>query len=123
MEYDSEMIFHTSETTVFTISVARAVSLPQRMRGLLGRPPPPKNCALHIERCGSVHTIGMRYPIDLVFLDQKRCITRIVPNVPPNRLFIFGGWRAKSVLEFASGGFSPGLLRPGMRGEWQYGAL
>ena len=116
MLYTSDLIFNTSETTVFTLSVASAESLPQRMRGLLGRPPPPKHCALLIERCGSVHTIGMRYPLDLIFLDKNRRILRVVQNVPPNRLFVSGGWRAKSVLEVASGWLPPGLLRPGMEG-------
>jgi len=117
MNPESDLIFHTSETTVFTLSVARAVSLPQRLRGLLGRPPPPKGCALLIERCGSVHTVGMRYALDLIFLDKNRCVTRVVRNVPPNRLFIFGGWRAASVLEAASGWLPAGIPRPGMRAE------
>jgi len=117
MQYASEMIFHTSDTTVFTVSVARADSLPQRMRGLLGRPPPPKHCALLITRCGSVHTVGMKYPLDLIFLDKNNCVTRVAHNVPPNRFFVSGGRRAASVLEASCGWLAQGLLRPGMRGE------
>jgi len=117
MQYASHIIFNTSETAVLTLSVARALSLPQRLRGLLGRPPPPKGCALLIGRCGSVHTLGMKYPLDLVFLDKNRRVTRVVQNVPPNRPFICGGLRAVSVLETSAGWLPPGLLRPGMEGQ------
>ena len=111
------MTLHVSDTAVLTLSVARASAFFQRMRGLLGRPPPPKNCALLIERCGSVHTVGMRYPLDLVFLDKKLHVTRVVPNVPPRRLFVGGGWRAAFVLEAAAGGLPLARLRPGMAAE------
>ena len=39
-----------------------------RLRGLLGRPPSP--VPLLIVPARSVHTVGMRRPIDVVFLDD-----------------------------------------------------
>ena len=99
---------------VLTLSIARATTFAQRMRGLLGHPPPPEGCALLIERCGSVHTIGMRFPLDLIFLDRRRRVTRVLSGIPPNRPFLYGGWRATSVLEAASGRLPVHLLLPGM---------
>ena len=117
MEYNSRLAFYSDNDNkpVLALSVASAVTLPQRLRGLLGFPAPPEGCALLIEHCGSVHTIGMKYPLDLIFLDKNRCVTRVVPNVPPNRPFIPGGWRAATVLEATSGWLPLARLHPGMK--------
>ncbi len=98
---------------VITLSLARAVWFHQRMRGLLFHPAPPSGNALLIERCNSVHTVGMRYPLDLVFLDRARRVVGVRHSVPPNRLLIHGGLRAASVLEATSGWLPLHLLRPG----------
>ena len=114
MRFDSLLLLNLGDDRVLTIAVARADSFTRRMRGLLGHPAPPKGCALLIERCGSVHTVGMKYPLDLVFLDRQNRVTRVCPNVPPNRLFVFGGRRAASVLETSCGWLPLSRLRPGM---------
>ena len=41
-----------------------------RLRGLAWRREPPDGWALLFPRCRSVHTFGMRFPIDVVFLDR-----------------------------------------------------
>ncbi len=41
---------------------------------------------LLIPRCSSVHTFGMRFALDLVFLDARGAPTSIHRGVPPNRL-------------------------------------
>lgn len=80
-----------------------ARSFAARARGLIGRPPPPPGEGLLIERCNAVHTLFMRYPIDLYFLDADDRLVRTVRAVPPGRWFVFGGWRARRVLECAAG--------------------
>ena len=57
-----------------------------RRKGLLGR-----NClepgeGLWILPCESIHTFGMRFPIDLVYLDRQNNIKKIRSNVRPWRL-------------------------------------
>jgi uncharacterized protein len=42
--------------------------------------------ALLIPGCRSVHTFGMRVPLDLVFLDERGDVTRIVEGVQPGRI-------------------------------------
>ena len=49
------------------IHVAR--SFLQRARGLLGRAPLAADEALLIRPCSSIHTFGMRFAIDVVFID------------------------------------------------------
>lgn len=82
------------------LRVKRAVRWWERLRGLLGTPVPPDD-GLYITPCSSVHTMGMRYPIDLLFLDRNGRVLRIAEAVPPWR--IAGAWRAHAVAEFRAG--------------------
>lgn len=47
-----------------------AGSFGARLRGLLGRHDLPQGQGLVIQPCSSVHGIGMRFPIDVVFLTR-----------------------------------------------------
>ena len=42
--------------------------------------------ALLIRRCRSVHTFGMRFSIDVVFVDSEWRVLRIVRDMPPRRI-------------------------------------
>lgn len=84
-----------------------------RTRGLLGRPPPAAGEGLLIARCRSVHTVGMRYAIDVVFIDARGRIVRIVEGLRPMRMAMC--LRSASVLELASGQARALGLRPGMQ--------
>ena len=55
---------------------------------------------LLLERCRSVHTFGMRYPLDLYWLAGER-IVRIDYGVRPGRVRTC--LRARAVLEVPSG--------------------
>jgi uncharacterized membrane protein (UPF0127 family) len=48
-----------------------AVTFASRLRGLLGRSELPGGSGLVIQPCSSVHGLGMRFAIDVVFLDRK----------------------------------------------------
>ncbi len=53
-----------------------------RLRGLLGRTGLDEGEALVLFPCSAIHTLGMRFPIDVLFLDGKgmiRCARRAVP--------------------------------------------
>ena len=41
--------------------------------------------ALLIKSCSSIHTVGLKYPIDVLFLDAKNRIVSIRENLCPNR--------------------------------------
>lgn len=60
-----------------------ATSRRARRRGLLGRDG--IEGALVIERCRSVHTFGMRFAIDVVFVDEDGVVVRSV-TLRPNRI-------------------------------------
>ncbi|MDZ4198678.1 MAG: DUF192 domain-containing protein [Kiritimatiellia bacterium] len=89
-----------------------------RMRGLLGRPKPEEGHAVLLRPCGSVHTFFMRYPIDIVFLDDEDRIVRVVPSLAPWRMAA-GGIRARQTLELPSGRIAPERWREGDRVDWE----
>jgi len=57
---------------------------------------------LLIPRCSSVHTFGMRFPLDLFFLDESGAPVVIRRRVPARRLV--SARNAASVLEVPSAG-------------------
>lgn len=63
---------------------------------------------LLIPRCSSVHTFGMRFPLDLVFLDADGCPLATCRRVPPRRLVWHGGAAAVLEIPSAEGGESVG---------------
>jgi len=85
--------------TVLGVEAEVAETLFQRLRGLIGREPPSAGKGLLIVKCNCIHTFFMRYPIDAVFLDAHGEPVRTVRNIRPWRPWIWGGWRARSVLE------------------------
>ena len=56
---------------------------------------------LLIPRCASVHTFGMRFPVDLHFLDEKGEIISVRRGVSPRRFASCR--RAAAVLELPAG--------------------
>ena len=60
----------------------------------------PRAAALLIPRCRSVHTFGMRFPLDLVFLDAEERVVEIRRDVPAWR--IVRASEASAVLEIPS---------------------
>jgi uncharacterized membrane protein (UPF0127 family) len=73
----------------------------RRLRGLLGhRVPPP--FALRIAPCRSVHTFGMRFALDLHWLDASGAVVRVDRAVAPGR--VRACRRARAVIEVPAGG-------------------
>jgi uncharacterized membrane protein (UPF0127 family) len=68
-----------------------------RLLGLAFRADLPEGVALHLPRCRSVHTFGMRFALDLVWLDAAGEVVRIDRGVPPCR--VRSCRAARSVLE------------------------
>jgi uncharacterized protein len=88
---------------VFAEPVEVAVGFFERLRGLLGRAGMAPASAMIIERCASVHTLGMRFAIDLIFLDREWRVVALRRGVNPGRPMVCGGLRAVRVLESAAG--------------------
>ena len=79
-----------------------ARSLFERMRGLIGRRGLARGTGMLILRCNAIHTFFMSFPIDAVFLDRNDQVVKVVRDIRPWHPFVWGGWRAKKVLELDS---------------------
>ncbi|MGW8355367.1 DUF192 domain-containing protein [Streptomyces wedmorensis] len=88
-----------------------AASYRARRRGLLGRDGVPG--ALLIVRTNSVHTFGMRFPIDVAYLDRSFTVLSVV-TMPPGRLGMIRP-RGRHVLEAEAGAMAGWGLRRGVR--------
>jgi len=96
--------------------VTRTASALDRLRGLLGSPPPAPDAALLIVPCSSVHTLFMGYAIDLAFLARDWTILKTVRALKPWRMAACPS--AAMVLELATGGLDKLQLTRGLQLEW-----
>jgi uncharacterized membrane protein (UPF0127 family) len=83
------------------LRVAEASTRRSRVKGLAKLDALPATLALHIPRCRSVHTVTMRFPLDLIWLDGRGEVVRVDRDVPPRRLKTC--LRARSVVEAGAG--------------------
>jgi uncharacterized protein len=102
------------------VEIAHSVDLAdhgaKRRKGLLGREMLAAGEGLWIVPCEAVHTFGMQFPIDLVYLDRDKRVKKIRSNVRPLR--ISACLSAHSVLELASGSIDTTGTRPGDKLEF-----
>ncbi len=77
------MLINLTQTQVLAHRVYCAETFWKRLKGLLGKKELPAGEALVIVPCRSVHTFFMRFPIDVLFLDQQQRIVSLHPNLKP----------------------------------------
>ncbi|MBW8183144.1 DUF192 domain-containing protein [Shewanella nanhaiensis] len=88
-----------------------------RLRGLLGRKQLTTEQGMLISPCNSVHTMGMRYPLDIVYLNSKNKVLKITSNLAPWRSSACRG--ATQVLELSAGNSKNKNIKQGDTILWQ----
>jgi uncharacterized membrane protein (UPF0127 family) len=58
----------------------------QRLRGLMFTSELGSGCALHIKPCRSIHTFFMRYPIDVLYVNEHCIVIGKDENMPPGQI-------------------------------------
>jgi uncharacterized membrane protein (UPF0127 family) len=71
-----------------------------RLLGLAWLRTVPANSGLLLPRTRSIHTVGMRFALDLIWLDGENRVVRIDRDVPPWRVRSCRG--ARAVVELPS---------------------
>ncbi|HZK38918.1 MAG TPA: DUF192 domain-containing protein [Clostridia bacterium] len=74
----------------------------KRFKGLMFRRSMPSDYGLLLSPCNAIHTFSMRFPIDVIFLDENSKIVHIEKSMRPNKI----GKTIKAatnVLELSSG--------------------
>lgn len=95
------MVRNLTRNTLLATSAELANRGAARRKGLLGRDGLAEGEGLWIVPCEAVHTFGMRFPIDLVYLSRKRRVKKVRKAVPAWR--ISACLTAQSVLELPAG--------------------
>ena len=81
--------------------VLQAVTLRSRLHGLAGCRALAPGHALLLAPCASVHTLGMRFALDLVWLDADGAVLALCAELAPRR--VAGHRGARAVLEARAG--------------------
>lgn len=98
--------------------VSRAETWWAKGWGVLGRRSLPPGEGLWLPGVASVHTVGVRFALDLLFLDAGMQTVRVASNVPPGRWLVRASGAAHT-LELGVGtlaAFKPAL---GMGEAWR----
>jgi uncharacterized membrane protein (UPF0127 family) len=83
-----------------------------RGRGLLGSRGWEGRDGLLLLPCRSLHTLGMRFPIDAAFLDREGRVLRTLPRLKPGRLGPLV-LKARMALELPAGRLAETCTEPG----------
>lgn len=115
--HDSRVVSSTyvrlSTPTGVILHLKPAVTFAERLLGLIPCDEVAQDSGLIIERCRAVHTMGMRIPLDLVFVDHQRNVVKVFAAVGPGRVIFCRA--AYGVIELASGSVQRLGLTPGTR--------
>jgi len=90
-----------------------------RLRGLLGRGPLDSGEGLLLAPCRAVHMFGMRYPLDVAFLDGTGAVVAIYHRLAPGSR---SRWhrRAALALEVPAGTFETTDTQEGDALRWSH---
>jgi uncharacterized membrane protein (UPF0127 family) len=86
---------------IVATQVMTAFDSTSRRKGLLEHRSMPPGAALIIAPCNGVHTFGMRFAIDLLFVARDGTVVKVCHAVPRRR--IAASWRAFATIELAAG--------------------
>jgi hypothetical protein len=76
-------VVNTRENRELGTRIGLADSWLSRLRGMLARPAPKSGEGLLLSPCRSVHMYGMRFSLDVAFLDAKGAVVASYPSLRP----------------------------------------
>jgi uncharacterized membrane protein (UPF0127 family) len=95
------VVWNQTRKSILADAADVADSSPKRRKGLLAREALYSGEGLWIVPCGAIHSFGMKFPIDVVYLDRKKRVRKVRTEMVPWRLSMC--LLAHSVLELPSG--------------------
>lgn len=111
-------ISNVSKGTCLGTKIEVADSPRRRTVGLLGTSNLEPQSGLLIYPTQAVHTFGMKYPIDLIFLNRKKKVIAARRSVRPNRLTRIY-WTAECVIELPENTIATSKTEAGDFVEWE----
>jgi uncharacterized membrane protein (UPF0127 family) len=104
--------------TVLGEAIEVADTAVRRVKGLLGRECLEDGQGLLFKQCSSLHTLFMRFPIDILFIDKSGKVLKSRSSVKPFKL-VAAPLRAHYALELPSGSIARSGTRVGDRVTFQ----
>ncbi len=95
-------VLNTTRNTVLGGRITVAETSRTRMVGLLGKRGLEPGTGLLIFPSQAIHTVAMRFPIDVVFIDRRWRVVHVRSAMVPFRMTGIH-WKARCVLELPSG--------------------
>lgn len=113
-ERDAEVlqVLNSTRQLVLARHAELADTFWSRFRGLMGRECLAEGDGLVLRPGGAIHTLFMRFPLDVLHLDRQGRVTHVLRAVPPWRLgpLLVGGAQAIELPAGAAGPTAPGDL-------------
>lgn len=78
--------YNRTRQTLVVERGSHARSYWSRFLGLMGRAGLPPGGGLLLDPGGAIHTLFMRFPLDVLYLDRKGSVLRATERMPPWRL-------------------------------------
>ncbi|MHB1125744.1 MAG: DUF192 domain-containing protein [Bacillota bacterium] len=78
-------LYNINQDSCLASRVELALTFVKRLVGLLGRRELADGSAMYISPCNSVHTVAMRFPIDVMFIDSNYQVIKIMHHMRPNQ--------------------------------------
>jgi uncharacterized membrane protein (UPF0127 family) len=91
-------VFNLTRQSFVSLGVSPADTHITRLRGLLGRMRLRSEEGLWVVPCQGIHTIGLLFPIDVIYLDEHRRVIHVIEHLGPFRIAPIRR-QASSVLE------------------------
>lgn len=110
----SSRVVNESRNAILASQAGIADNFWLRLRGLLGRPPLRRGEGLLITPCRGVHMLGMKYPIDVAFIDRDGVVVGVSEKLAPGAK---SAWHrsARHALELPAGTLTDTGTRAGDR--------
>ena len=84
----NNLIINERNGAIISLNATVATKYFDRMIGLLKKDKLKEGHALWIKPCNSIHTFGMKYPLDIIFLDKCNIVISLRINIKPNRFCV-----------------------------------
>ena len=110
---------NVSRSIIVGSDIREARGFFSRLRGLIGKDRLEEGEGLWINNCRAIHTFGMRFPIDVVFLDKDNVVKKAVEGLRPSHPNTYC-LSARGVLELPEGTIERAQVRVGNRIEIKY---
>lgn len=113
----SAIIISRHGETIISLGGLQTETTVERLGGLLLTNQLAPQQGLWLTSCNSIHTFGMKYSLDLIYVDKCDEICAIVENIKPWRISLC--IKAKATIELIAGSISQFDIRKGDRCIWQ----